>query len=183
MSNSSLSFFFLPCFVIFNLNYSLSLDFSIKKKPAPPSYGNIWIGLCYCTFLESSDMKQFEIQLWQIFLEYSPSKYTYFWTRSTIVVTLITRFQNIWIETSVNILEDSQIYYVLEKNLTTTFFNFFNKKNFLHRIGICCFFTKHAALRRKIKDWLTQNQNNVSEWGDMFICGASTIKIKLSVLV
>ena len=105
-----------------------------------------------------------------------------------IVVTLTTRFQNIWIETSVNILEDSQIYYILEKNLTTILFNFFNKKNVLHRIGICCFFTKHAALRKKIKDWLTQNQNNVSEWGDMFICGllfqwASTIKIKLSVLV
>ena len=30
------------------------------------------------------------------------------------------------------------------------------------KIGICCFFAKHAALRRKSKDWLTQNQNNVS---------------------
>jgi hypothetical protein len=35
------------------------------------------------------------------------------------------------------------------------------------KIGICCFFTKLAALRGKIKDWLAQNQNNVSEWGDM----------------
>jgi len=38
------------------------------------------------------------------------------------------------------------------------------------KIGICCFFAKHAALRRKSKDWLAQNQDNVSEWGDMSIC-------------
>jgi hypothetical protein len=30
---------------------------------------------------------------------------------------------------------------------------------------------KHAALRRKSKDWLTRNQNNVSAWGDMSIRG------------
>ena len=39
-----------------------------------------------------------------------------------------------------------------------------------YKIGICCFSAKHAALRRKGKDWLTQNQNNVSEWGYMSIC-------------
>jgi hypothetical protein len=32
-----------------------------------------------------------------------------------------------------------------------------------YEIGICCFFAKHAALRRKSKDWLARNQNNVSE--------------------
>ena len=31
-----------------------------------------------------------------------------------------------------------------------------------YEIGICCFFAKHAALRRKSKDWLSRNQNNVS---------------------
>jgi hypothetical protein len=36
-----------------------------------------------------------------------------------------------------------------------------------YKIGICCFSAKHAALRRKSQDWLTQNQNNVSEWSDM----------------
>ena len=36
-----------------------------------------------------------------------------------------------------------------------------------YKIGISCFFTKHAALRRKSKDWLALNQNNVSEWSDM----------------
>ena len=29
-------------------------------------------------------------------------------------------------------------------------------------------FAKHAALRGKSKDWLARNQNNVSEWSDMF---------------
>jgi len=31
----------------------------------------------------------------------------------------------------------------------------------------CCFSIKHAALRRKSKDWLAQNQDNLSEWSDM----------------
>jgi len=50
------------------------------------------------------------------------------------------------------------------------------------------FFSKHAALRRKGKDGLARNQDNVSEWGDMSIRRllfqwASTIQIQLSVLV
>jgi hypothetical protein len=50
-----------------------------------------------------------------------------------------------------------------------------------YKIGICCFSTKHAALRRKSKDWLPKNQNNVSEWSYKSNCGqlfqwASTIK-------
>ena len=36
-----------------------------------------------------------------------------------------------------------------------------------YEIGICCFSAKHAALRRKSKDWLVRNQNNVSAWSDM----------------
>jgi len=36
-------------------------------------------------------------------------------------------------------------------------------------IGICCFSARHAALRRKSKDWLTCNRDNVSELGDMSI--------------
>jgi hypothetical protein len=40
---------------------------------------------------------------------------------------------------------------------------------------------KHAELRRKSKDWLPRNQDNVSEWSDMYIRGlwfllANTIK-------
>jgi hypothetical protein len=37
-----------------------------------------------------------------------------------------------------------------------------------YKIGICCFSAKHAALRRKSKDWMARNQNNVPEWSDMF---------------
>jgi hypothetical protein len=36
-----------------------------------------------------------------------------------------------------------------------------------YKIDICCFSAKHTALRRKSKDWLAQNQNNVSEWSDI----------------
>ena len=38
-----------------------------------------------------------------------------------------------------------------------------------YKIGICCFSANHAALRRKSKDWLGQNQANVSEWNDKSI--------------
>jgi hypothetical protein len=40
-----------------------------------------------------------------------------------------------------------------------------------YNIGMCCFSAKNAALRRKSKDWLARNQNNVSEWSDMSTCG------------
>ena len=36
-----------------------------------------------------------------------------------------------------------------------------------YTIGICCFSAKNASLRRKSKDWLARNQNNVSEWSDI----------------
>ena len=36
-----------------------------------------------------------------------------------------------------------------------------------YAIGICCFSAKHAVLRKKSKDWLARNQNNVSEWSDI----------------
>jgi hypothetical protein len=34
-----------------------------------------------------------------------------------------------------------------------------------YEIGMCCFSAKHAALRRKSKDWLAWNQDNVSRVG------------------
>jgi len=57
-----------------------------------------------------------------------------------------------------------------------------------YKLDICCFSGKHAALRRKNKDWLAWNQDNESEWGDMSIRALlfqwpSTIKIQLSVSV
>ena len=36
-----------------------------------------------------------------------------------------------------------------------------------YKIGICCFSAKHAASRRKSKDWLARNQNNMSEWNNI----------------
>ena len=38
-----------------------------------------------------------------------------------------------------------------------------------YKMGICCFSAKHTALRRKSKNLLAQNQDNVSERGDMSI--------------
>ena len=40
-----------------------------------------------------------------------------------------------------------------------------------YNIGIWCLSAKHAALKIKRKDWLARNQDNVSEWVDMFIRG------------
>ena len=40
-----------------------------------------------------------------------------------------------------------------------------------YKIGICCFSSKHTMLRRKSKDWLARNLDNVSEWGDISIRG------------
>ena len=34
-----------------------------------------------------------------------------------------------------------------------------------YEIGICCFSAKHVALRRKSKDRLARNQDNMSKWG------------------
>jgi hypothetical protein len=38
-----------------------------------------------------------------------------------------------------------------------------------YKIGICCFSAKHVALRRKSKDWLARNRDNVSKFGYMYI--------------
>jgi hypothetical protein len=35
-----------------------------------------------------------------------------------------------------------------------------------YKIGICCFSARYRALRSKSKDWLAQNQDNVSERSD-----------------
>ena len=46
-----------------------------------------------------------------------------------------------------------------------------------YEIGICCFAAKNAALRRKSKDWLAQNENNVSEWSDMSTHGLTVVSV------
>ena len=62
----------------------------------------------------------------------------------------------------VSLLASSAVYCLLEPRSGQT-------KDY--NIGICCFSAKHAALRRKSKDWLAQNQDNVFEWGDKSIRG------------
>jgi hypothetical protein len=36
-----------------------------------------------------------------------------------------------------------------------------------YKICICSFFTKHPALRSESKDWLAQDQDNMSEWSNI----------------
>ena len=62
----------------------------------------------------------------------------------------------------VNVLASSAVDYGFEPRSGQT-------KNY--EIGICCFSAKHAASRRKSKDWLARNQDNMSEWDDMSIHG------------
>jgi hypothetical protein len=57
-----------------------------------------------------------------------------------------------------------------------------------YKIGMCCFSVKRAALRRKSKDRLARNRDNMSELDDlsirrMLFRSDSPIKIQLSVLV
>jgi hypothetical protein len=46
-----------------------------------------------------------------------------------------------------------------------------------YKIGICCFSAQHASLRRKSKDGLTRDQNNVFEWSELLFQWASTMQI------
>ena len=46
-----------------------------------------------------------------------------------------------------------------------------------YAIGICCFSDKHAALKRKSKDWSARNQNNVSKWSDMSTRGLNNVSV------
>ena len=53
-----------------------------------------------------------------------------------------------------------------------------------YSLHICCFSTKHIELKSKSKDWLTRNQDDVSNWSSMSTWGPlfrwfSPIKIEL----
>ena len=61
------------------------------------------------------------------------------------------------------------------------YINKFIFQNKDYQLVFVAYNTKHAELRRKSKDWLLRNQDNVSEWSDMYIRGllfplANTIK-------
>jgi hypothetical protein len=40
-----------------------------------------------------------------------------------------------------------------------------------YQLTFVAYITKHADIRRKSKDWLARNQDNVSEWSNMYIRG------------
>ena len=39
-----------------------------------------------------------------------------------------------------------------------------------YKIGIHCFSAEHTTLRSKSKDWFAQNQDNMTEWSDIYTC-------------
>ena len=51
---------------------------------------------------------------------------------------------------------------VLALNVVDRGFKHLSDQTKDYKIGSCCFSAKYVALRRKRKDWLAQNQNNVS---------------------
>ena len=46
-----------------------------------------------------------------------------------------------------------------------------------YKIGCCCFSAKQSVLRRKSKNWLPLNHDNVSEWGDMSVRGQQSLTL------
>ena len=85
-----------------------------------------------------------------------------FFTNLSSVDGLITKYLNRIDGAMVSVLASSAVYRGFEPRSGQT-------KDY--EIGICCFSAKHSALRRKSKDWLARNHDNVSEWGDMSIRG------------
>ena len=55
------------------------------------------------------------------------------------------------------------------ENCTRSFFTLYRVIPKTIKIDICCFSGKHAALKRKSKDWSARDKDNVCELGDMSI--------------
>ena len=53
---------------------------------------------------------------------------------------------------------------VLTLNAVDRRFNLWSGQTKDYEIGICCFSAKHAAIMRKWRNWMTRNQDSVSEW-------------------
>ena len=49
-----------------------------------------------------------------------------------------------------------------------------------YKLCICFFSAKHTALRRKCKDWLARNQDNMTEWNDTSTCYFSELTLSKS---
>jgi len=56
---------------------------------------------------------------------------------------------------------------LIDSNVVDCLFELTSGQTKEKTIGICCFSAKHAALRRKDKEWVAQNLDIVSEWSDM----------------
>jgi hypothetical protein len=47
-----------------------------------------------------------------------------------------------------------------------------------YKTGIPCFSAKQTILRRKSKDWLARNEDNVLEWDDMSIYAHTVVSVR-----
>jgi len=76
---------------------------------------------------------------------------------------------------------------VLAKSVVDGWFKAWSGQTKHYEIDLYCFSAKHTALRRKRQDWFAQNQNNVSEWNNIYswtvVSVISTIKIQLILLL
>ena len=72
---------------------------------------------------------------------------------------------------------------VLALNVVDRVFELWSGQTKDYAICISWFSAKYAAFRRKSKHWLARNQDNVSDWGDMSICGLLFYYKKKGVLV
>ena len=60
---------------------------------------------------------------------------------------------------------------VLPSSVVDRWFEPWSGKTKNYNIGICCFSSKHTALRKKSKDWWARNQDDVSDKSDMATSG------------
>ena len=56
---------------------------------------------------------------------------------------------------------------LINSNVVDCLFKLTSGQTKENTIGICCFSAKHAALRKKDKEWVAQNLDIVSGWSDM----------------
>jgi hypothetical protein len=61
------------------------------------------------------------------------------------------------------------LFYQINKNVLSKEKSWGQTKD--NKIGSCCFSAKDVVLRGESRDLLTQNQDNVYEWSEMYIYG------------
>jgi hypothetical protein len=102
---------------------------------------------------------------------------SWFWANQSLLLLLVTFTTYVWIYSSryplyqlIEVSEDS-IGSVMVSVLSLSAVDGESQSGQTkdYKIGYWCFSAKHAALKSKSKDWLAQNQDKVSKWGDMSI--------------